>query len=75
MSYLVIDFGTSSCRASTVSTEGQVISRSREPVTVDVHGFSAEVDNDYVWSIVVRVIEQEIRKNPNDQTIDQFFAE
>jgi len=66
MSYLVIDFGTSSCRASIVSSQGQVLSRSKEFVEVDVQGSSAEVDTDYVWSIVVRVIESEITKNPNE---------
>lgn len=66
MSYLVIDFGTSSCRASIVSDRGQVVSRSREFVKIDVWGSSAEVDTDYVWSIVVRVIDLEIRKNPNE---------
>lgn len=69
MSYLVIDFGTSSCRASIVSDLGQVVSRSREPVEVDISGFSAELDCDYVWSIVVRVIDREIKKNPTE-TID-----
>ncbi len=66
MSYLVIDFGTSSCRASIVSSQGQVVSRSKEFVEVDVQGSSAEVDTDYVWSIVVRVINHEIKKNPNE---------
>ncbi|MCK5674715.1 MAG: hypothetical protein KAH95_15150 [Spirochaetales bacterium] len=66
MSFLVIDFGTSSCRASIVSNNGQVISRSRETVEVDINGFSAELNCEYVWSIVVRVIENEISKNPNE---------
>jgi len=67
MSYLVIDFGTSNCRASIISTQGKVVSRSRESVDVDVKGFSAELDCDYVWSIVVRVVDREIKKNPNEK--------
>ena len=67
MSYLVIDFGTSSCRASVVSRDGEIISRSREAVEVSVKGFSAEVDTEYVWRTVVRVIRKEIDNHPNEK--------
>lgn len=63
MSYLVIDFGTSNCRASIFSDQGKVVSRFRELVEVQVQGLLAEVDTDYVWSIVVRVIDQVIKKS------------
>ena len=65
MSYLVIDFGTSSCRASIISREGKVISNSREQVSVSVYGYSVEVDTEYVWSLVVSVIKHVIGLKPN----------
>lgn len=67
MSCLIIDIGTSSCRASVVSSKGEIISTSRESVAVSVNGFSAEVDTDYVWDLVVHVIKQEVEKNPEEK--------
>ncbi len=67
MSYLVIDFGTSSCRASIVSPKGLIISQSREPVEIMVAGSSAEIDTDLVWTTVQRVIRAEAAKHPDEQ--------
>jgi len=64
MSYLIIDFGTSSCRASIVTPEGLIISSSRKAVEVELNGANAEINTDYAWAIVKTVIKQELNKNP-----------
>lgn len=66
MSYLVIDFGTSSCRASIVTSRGIIKSTSRVKVEVSVNGSEAEINTDYIWNTVISVIEQELYKNPNE---------
>jgi xylulokinase len=64
MSYLIIDFGTSSCRASIVTPEGVIISSSRKAVEVEVNGTKAEIKTDYAWDTVKTVVKQELNKNP-----------
>lgn len=67
MSYLVIDFGTSSCRASIVSSQGTILSQSQEPVEISVTGTFAEIAPDLVWRIVQKVIQAEIAKHSDEQ--------
>lgn len=66
MSYLVIDFGTSSCRASIVSSRGVIKSTSRETVEVSVNGSEVEINTDYIWNTVISVIDHELCKNPKE---------
>lgn len=67
MSYLVIDFGTSSCRASIVSSDGIVISRVREAVSISTGKRTAEIDTGYVWGIVKRAVKKILESNPSEK--------
>lgn len=65
MSFLVIDNGTSHCRAAVVSATGELVSQSRAPVNIDLGPASfAEVDTDHIWQQVVKVIRAEVQKHP-----------
>lgn len=65
MSFLVIDNGTSQCRAAVVSLQGEIVSESRAPVCIDLHpGSVAEVDTAHIWRQVCSVIQQEVQKQP-----------
>lgn len=69
MSYLVIDFGTSSCRASIVSSDGIVISRVREAVSISTGKRTAEIDTGYVWGIVKRAVKKSWKVIPRKKRI------
>jgi xylulokinase len=65
MSYLVIDVGTSGCRAAVVSDNGEIVSQSRCQISIDhpLPSF-AEINTDRLWQQVCRVIRDEIEKHP-----------
>jgi sugar (pentulose or hexulose) kinase len=65
MNFLVIDVGTSGCRAAVVSGEGKILSRSLCPVFIDQPRPSfAEVDTDRLWLVVQKVIRSEVDRHP-----------
>jgi len=65
MSYLVIDAGTSSCRAAVVSDEGEIVTQSRRQIRLDHPQPSfAEINTDRLWQEVCEVIGAEIEKHP-----------
>jgi sugar (pentulose or hexulose) kinase len=65
MNFLVIDIGTSGCRAAVVSGNGEILSQSRGPIEVDHPRQSfAEIDTDRLWLLVQRVIRSEVHKHP-----------
>lgn len=65
MAFLAIDCGTSSCRAVSISSEGTLLSASREPVTVaHPRPRFAEVDPAGIWETVCRVVRSEAAKYP-----------
>ncbi len=65
MSYLVIDVGTSGCRAAVVSDNGEIVSQSRCQISI-AHPLPsfAEIDTDRLWQQVCKVIRAEIEKHP-----------
>jgi len=65
MSYLVIDVGSSSCRAAVVSDKGELVSQSRCPISLDHPQPSfAEINTDRLWQKVGKVIGSEVEKHP-----------
>ncbi len=65
MNFLVIDVGTSGCRAAVVSTYGVILSQSRCPVSINQPRPSfAEIDTDRLWLTVQKVIGSEVDKHP-----------
>lgn len=65
MNFLVIDIGTSGCRAAVVAGNGAVLSRSREPILIDHPRESfAEIDTGRLWLLVQQVIRSEVDKHP-----------
>jgi sugar (pentulose or hexulose) kinase len=65
MNYLVIDIGTSGCRAAVVTGRGQIQSQSRCPVSIDQPRPSfAEIDTDRLWRLVQKVIKSEVERHP-----------
>jgi sugar (pentulose or hexulose) kinase len=65
MSYLVIDVGSSSCRAAVVSDKGTIVSQSRCPISLEHPRPSfAEIDTDRLWQKVCRVIGTEVERHP-----------
>ncbi|MBI9108144.1 MAG: hypothetical protein JEZ04_15450 [Spirochaetales bacterium] len=63
MSYLVVDYGTSSCRASLVDELGSIVSSCRKSVSVLNDGHTAEIDTGKAWSTVSSVIRELLEKN------------
>ncbi len=64
MKFLVIDVGTSDCRAAVVSNNGEILSQSRCPVSLDQpRPTFAEVDCDEIWALVQKVILAEVEKH------------
>jgi xylulokinase len=63
--FLVIDVGTSGCRAAVVSDNGEIVSQSRCQIRIDhpLPSF-AEIDTDRLWQQVCKVIRAEIEKHP-----------
>ena len=65
MSYLVIDVGTSGCRAAVVSDRGAIVSQSRCPISLDHPQPSfVELNTDRLWQQVRKVARAEIEKHP-----------
>jgi sugar (pentulose or hexulose) kinase len=65
MLFLVIDVGTSDCRAAVVSGNGEILSQSRTPVRLDRPRPSfAEIDCDKIWALVQKVVLAEVEKHP-----------
>ena len=65
MKFLVIDVGTSGCRAAVVSRKGEILSQSRCPVSIDQPRPSfVEIDTDRLWLVVQKVIGSEVGKHP-----------
>ena len=64
MKFLVIDCGTSGCRAAVISHKGKLLSQSKVPITVQrpAHGL-AELDTNHLWSKVSAVIKKETQKH------------
>lgn len=56
MGYVVIDFGTSSCRASFVSDEGCIEAFRQRPCAPKVSGAKAEMELDEIWGIASSVL-------------------
>jgi xylulokinase len=70
MNFLVIDIGTSGCRAAVVSGKGEILSRSRGPIEVGHPRQScAEIDTDRLWLLVQQVIRSEVNKHAG-RTVD-----
>ena len=65
MNFLVIDVGTSSCRAAVIAGKGEILSQSRGSVRIDRPRPSfAEIDTDRLWLAVQKLIRSEIDKHP-----------
>ncbi len=65
MNFLVIDVGTSGCRAAAVSGTGEILSQSRCPIRIDQPRVSfAEIDTDRLWLLVQQVIRSEVNEHP-----------
>ncbi len=66
MNFLVIDCGTSSCRAMVVTDAGEILSSSRVPMHVATpEPTFAEVDTDGLWRRVCELTACEVEKNHN----------
>jgi xylulokinase len=65
MNFLVIDIGTSGCRAAVVSGSGEILSQGRRPISIDQpRPTFAEIDTDRLWRQVQKVILCEVNKHP-----------
>ncbi|CAB1063691.1 hypothetical protein D1BOALGB6SA_8475 [Olavius sp. associated proteobacterium Delta 1] len=65
MNFLVIDIGTSGCRAAVVSGKGEILSQSRGPIRIDQpRAAFAEIDTDRLWLLVQQVIKSEVNRHP-----------
>jgi len=65
MNFLVIDIGTSGCRAAVVSGKGKALSQSRRSITVNQpRAFFAELDTDRLWRTVIQVVRSEVERHP-----------
>jgi len=65
MNFLVIDIGTSRCRAAVVSGTGEILSQSHGPIRIDHPRVSfAEIDTDRLWLVVQQLIRSEVTKHP-----------
>lgn len=65
MNFLVIDVGTSGCRAAVIAGKGEILSQSRGPVRIDQPQPSfAEINTDRLWFAVQKLIRSEIDKHP-----------
>jgi sugar (pentulose or hexulose) kinase len=65
MNFLVVDCGTSGCRAAVVSETGDILSQSRRQMRIDQpRPTFAEVDTDRLWHLVQTVISAEVEKHP-----------
>jgi xylulokinase len=64
MHFLVIDCGTSGCRAAVVSGKGEILSQSRRRISLDHPRPSfAEINTDRLWQQVLMVIRAEVEKH------------
>ncbi len=65
MNYLVVDYGTSGCRASLVDGSGRISVTCRKPASVECSGEFAEIDTDYAWAVTASVIRDLLVKTGN----------
>ena len=64
MNFLVVDCGTSGCRAAVVSSKGRLLSQSKIPITViRTCRDTAELDLNHLWAQVRAVIKKEVKKH------------
>ena len=65
MYFLVIDCGTSTCRAAVISDRGNIISQSRLPIRIEQpKPLFAEIDTQHLWRQVQKLILSENEKHP-----------
>ncbi len=65
MNFLVIDVGTSGCRAAVVSGQGKIQSQSRLPIQIEQPQVSyAEIDPDRLWRAIQQAVRTEVQKHP-----------
>jgi xylulokinase len=65
MSFLVIDCGTSACKAAVVSDNGDILAWSRRALRVNQPGpLRAEVDTDRLWAAVLAAARTALRQVP-----------
>lgn len=70
MSFLVIDCGTSACRASCISEKGVLTAQVKQPVQVyTTLDHKAEINPDELWQSVTTAVKELVRLSP-DQKID-----
>ena len=62
MNYLVVDYGTSGCRASLVDDSGRIGSSCRKPTAVECRGEAAEIDLRDAWAVTASVIRELLEK-------------
>ncbi len=63
MKFLVVDCGTSICRAATVSEEGEILSHSSTPMSVCLMPpAAAEADTEFLWAAVKKVVRAETER-------------
>ena len=67
MNYLIVDYGTSSCRASLVDDRGQIVDSCRKSALVDCRAESALVDIEYAWAVVVSAVRELLEKHDNPE--------
>ena len=66
MKFLVIDIGTSGCRAAVVSSTGEMLSQSRYPIRIDQSRVPfAEIDLDRLWLVIQQAVRSEVKKHPS----------
>ena len=64
MDYLIVDYGTSSCRASLVDVSGGIADSFRLPTSIPAEGEKAVLNVEEAWTVVVSVIRQLLLRNP-----------
>lgn len=65
MNKLIIDYGTSSCRASLVDDTGRITASCRKTSAVIIAGNNAEIDLDFAWKTMLSVINELIKSSSN----------
>ena len=65
MSFLVLDCGTSACKAAVVADDGKILSWARRPVRIEQPGpLCAEMDPDRLWAVVQAAARAALRAAP-----------
>jgi xylulokinase len=65
MGFLVIDLGTSNCRAVFIDEGGNCNKEERAPVKVSIKGPYAEIDTDEAWKTVCVLVKRLLRNVPS----------